>query len=176
MTDLPTDDVSGLVMDRASPLAQSHDFDSVANGCKRIPQLMAEHRQEFVFTSVRLAYPRIQQRVIQAYGNALGKFRSQRFLGAAEGASGGKPQQKHPERPSAREQWKHRCVVDRKIEFYQAVRRLPRFGDSQRGETAREPDPFDPALLQRARHRFSQLLIKKLRYQCGLARARVAAS
>src|SRR6202171_6732417 len=176
MVDLPADDLSDLVMDRACRLAQSHDFDGIANGRKRIPQLMTEHRQEFVFTSVGLANPRIQQRVIQAYGNALSKFRSQRFLGATEGAGGAESQQKRPERPSARKQWKHRCVVDRKIEFYQAVRGLPRFGDSQRGETAREPDPFDPALLQRARHRFSQLLIKKLRYQCGLARARVAAS
>src|ERR1700716_3465201 len=159
MMDLPADDLSDLVMKRACRLAQSHDFDGIANGRKRIPQLMTEHRQEFVLTSVRLANPRIQQRVIQAYGNALSKFRSQRFLRATEGAGGGESQQKRPERPSARNQWKHRCVVDRKIEFYQAVRGLPRFGDSQGGEPARESNTFDPALLQLACHGFYQLVI-----------------
>src|SRR3981081_1843653 len=160
MMDLPADDLSDLVMDWTCRLAQSHDFDGIANGREWIPQLMTEHRQAFVCTPVRLAYPRIQQRVIQAYRNALGKFRTQRFLRATEGASGGESQQKRPERPSARKQWKHRCVVDRKIELHQAVRCLPRFGDSQRGKTPGEPDPFDPALLQRACHRYSQLVIK----------------
>src|SRR6266567_317592 len=102
MMDLPADDLSELVMDGIFRLAQSHDLDGIANGRKRIPQLVTEHRQEFVFTPVRLAYPRIQQGVIQTYRNALGKFRSQGFLRATEGTSDGKPEQKRPERASAR--------------------------------------------------------------------------
>src|SRR6202158_3816816 len=99
MVDLPADDLSDLVMDRAYRLAQSHNFVGIANGRKRIPQLMTEHRQEFVFTSIGLTNPRIQQRVIQAYGNALSKFRSPRFLRATEEVGGGATPQKRPHRP-----------------------------------------------------------------------------
>src|ERR1700693_3402997 len=118
MTDLPADDLSGLVMDRACRLAQSHDFDSVADGCKRVPQLMTEHRQEFVFASVRLANPGIQQRVIQSDRDAPGEFRHNSFLRVAEDTSGGESKQRRPEPPAARQQWEHSCVLDRQIKFY----------------------------------------------------------
>src|SRR6266705_72614 len=65
MMDLPADDLSELVMDGIFRLAQSHDLDGIANGRKRIAQLVTEHRQEFIFTPVGVANPPISQRARQ---------------------------------------------------------------------------------------------------------------
>ena len=76
---LPLDDVLGEV-DVLRVVGHLEDGDGVADGGERVPQLVGEHRQELVFSSVVLAELFIQPAVLDGAGRHLRELHDERLV------------------------------------------------------------------------------------------------